>query len=228
MVGERQGICASSSPGAGTRSRLRESVGEAMARFLPEMLYDSLFRQAAVALVVHRQNDRLGIWLIERASTLRVHPGEWALPGGRVEPGESVVDAALRELAEELTAVIDPRDVLGRLDDVVTDSGFIISPVVCWIDGHLIARANPAEVAAVHFVTLEELLVKPSFAENSRCDPRTIKFPVGEVIIEAPTGAILYQFAEVALRTTTLAAGSIEHPEAGVRSTGSVDRNVCR
>ncbi|MEO5878157.1 MAG: CoA pyrophosphatase [Streptosporangiaceae bacterium] len=86
-------------------------------------------RRAAVVLCVLEQDDVLGVLVIKRAYRGR-NPGQWGLPGGRLEPGETPETAALRELHEELGLLVDPSDVLGRLDDFPASSGFIITPIV--------------------------------------------------------------------------------------------------
>jgi ADP-ribose pyrophosphatase YjhB (NUDIX family) len=67
-----------------------------------------------------------------RSLALRSHPGQWALPGGRIDAGETPEAAALRELGEEVGLIVDAGEVLGRLDDFTTRSGFVITPVVVW------------------------------------------------------------------------------------------------
>src|SRR5438105_12743718 len=85
----------------------------------------------AVALLPNR-NGVPCFLLTRRAARLRRHAGQWALPGGRFEDGESAATAALRELAEEVGLTPGADAVLGLLDDYGTRSGFVITPVVVW------------------------------------------------------------------------------------------------
>src|SRR5215210_581651 len=84
--------------------------------------------------------------LCRRAARMNRHPGQWALPGGKIDLGESVESAALRELEEELGLRVDPSEVLGRLDDYGTRSGFVITPVVVWGGEDIELVPDPAEV----------------------------------------------------------------------------------
>ncbi|CAN5653521.1 CoA pyrophosphatase [soil metagenome] len=141
-----------------------------------------------------------------RAATLRNHGGQFALPGGRVEPGESAEQTARRELAEELGLTLGADAVLGRLDDYVTRSGFIITPVVLWVEaGADVVQPDPAEVAFVHRVGLHELqrADSPRFVSIPESDRPVVQLPIGRNLIHAPTGAVLLQFRWVALEGHT-------------------------
>src|SRR5690606_12645952 len=149
-------------------ARIRDNL----AAFEPRTADDD-GRRAAVAVTVtdagpgadlpglprHRQwHDEPALILTRRSASLRHHPGQWAFPGGRLDPGETPEQAALRELHEEVSLRLDESAVLGRLDDFVTRSGFVITPVVVWGGAHLELWPNPLEVASVHRIPLTEFL----------------------------------------------------------------------
>ncbi|MCZ8131483.1 MAG: CoA pyrophosphatase [Steroidobacteraceae bacterium] len=102
--------------------------------------------------------DGLAILLTERAADLRNHPGQIAFPGGRVEAGESPVDAALRETEEEIGLGRAHVEVLGYLPDHLVISGFRVTPVVAFVRPGALLRLDPVEVAATFEVPLAYVL----------------------------------------------------------------------
>lgn len=139
--------------------------------------------------------------LCRRASRLNRHGGQWALPGGRVDPGETAVETALRELDEELGVRLPPESVLGRLDDYGTRSGYVMTPVVVWGGAHLELHPNPDEVAHAYRIGLHELCRddSPRFVTIPESPRPVVQVPLGRDLIHAPTGAVLVQFRWVAI-----------------------------
>ena len=76
--------------------------------------------------------NQAALLLTRRSARLKKHAGQWALPGGRIDAGESPEETALRELREEVGLTLGPERVIGRLDDYTTRSGYTIKPVVVW------------------------------------------------------------------------------------------------
>jgi 8-oxo-dGTP pyrophosphatase MutT (NUDIX family) len=165
-------------------------------------------RSAAVCLCVLPAEPEPEVLVMRRADRGR-NPGQWALPGGRVEPGETAVAAALRELAEETGLVCAESWVSGLLDDFATDSGFVITPVVLVVPAPMPELRPNHEVKYLRRVPFSALLADgvPRWATRPDGAP-LLQMPLAEdMTIHAPTGALLYQFREVALlgRTTRVA-----------------------
>lgn len=138
--------------------------------------------------------------LCRRSIGMRRHAGQWALPGGRLDGGEEPLDAALRELDEELGLRLGPAEVIGWLDDYATRSGFVISPVVLWAAGDPPLTPDPDEVFAAYRIGLHALRDStPRLIEIPESDRPVLQVPLGNDLIHAPTGAIVNQFREVAL-----------------------------
>lgn len=104
------------------------------------------FRPAAVLAAI-TERERPGILLIHRPSNMRAHPGQIALPGGKIDLGESPVDAALREANEELGIPPEAVRVVGESDLYRAGSGYDITPVIGMIPPDLELQPNPSEVA---------------------------------------------------------------------------------
>ena len=141
------------------------------------------------------------VLLTRRSLSLKKHAGQWALPGGRIEAGETPEETALREMAEEVGLELGRERIIGRLDDYTTRSGFTIKPVVVWGGRVNELQANPAEVQSIHRIPLAELLRDdaPILKNTPESEHPILLMPVGTSYIAAPTAAILYQFREVCL-----------------------------
>src|SRR6476661_7551139 len=169
---------------------------------MPESEPALALKRAAVALALVEAGGPHGgtaLLLTLRAVGLRAHRGQWALPGGRCDEGETAEMAARRELHEELGLELGEQNVLGLLDDYPTRSGYLITPVVVWAGANAKVAANPAEVASVHRIALAEIAHADAFdfvaiPESTR---RVIRFRHAGRFIHAPTAALIYQFREV-------------------------------
>jgi 8-oxo-dGTP pyrophosphatase MutT (NUDIX family) len=157
-------------------------------------------RQASVALCVLASPDGDTLLITRRARGLSSHAGQWALPGGRRDPGESAEDAARRELHEETGLLVAGDAVLGLLDDYVTRSGYVMTPVVVWGGTPPQRLAGAAsEVTRVYQIPIADLDVEPELLTIAESDAPVIRLPLLDRFVHAPTAAIIYQFCQVAL-----------------------------
>jgi mutator protein MutT len=208
---------------------LREGIRRRLASFELHRAIPGVHRVAAVAVAIAEEGEGAAIsgvaqprgWsreaaliLTRRALHLRDHPDQWALPGGRVDAGESPEQAALRELAEEVGLRLDASAVLGRLDDFVTRSGFVITPVVVWAGEARTLAANPAEVASIHRIAVSEFMRAdaPMLDREDDSEELVLRMPVGTTWIAAPTAAVLYQFRELCIAGRATRVAHFEQP----------------
>ena len=196
-------------------SALRGRVAAHLQRFDCRAHGGPGLRHAAVAVTLLADGEGRACFALTRRTTrLSAHKGQWALPGGRVDAGETPAEAALRELGEELGLELPADSVLGRLDDYPTRSGYCISPVVIWAGDGARLEPNPDEVAAAYCVPLAELERDdvPRLRAIPESDRPVLCIPLLGAHIHAPTAAILYQLREVGLRGEATRVAHYEQP----------------
>ncbi len=208
---------------------LRDLLRQRLATFVVQAAPPPVQRAAAVALAVCAEGSgadlaglpapaewstRAALILTKRSLGLRNHAGQWSLPGGRIDAGETPEQAALRELSEEVHLLLDASSVLGRLDDFVTRSGFAITPVVVWAGEARELVANPAEVHSIHRIPIAEFgrADAPWLDAVDTSEHPVLRMPVGDTWIAAPTAALLYQFRELCLHGRTTRVAHFEQP----------------
>ena len=194
---------------------LRARTRANLAAFERQTIAQDGRRPAAVAVVLlDDEEGRACFLLTRRAATLRAHARQWALPGGRIDPGESAERAALRELREEVGLERDASTVLGLLDDYGTRSGFVITPVVVWGGPGVTLAPNPAEVASVHRVPLADLDRPgvPRLVSIPESDRPVIQVELLSTLVHAPTAAVLYQVREVVVHGRPTRVAHFEQP----------------
>ena len=209
---------------------LKARISANLASFEVEEQGDHQHRAAAVAITVADEGfganlpglpdhtawqSRAALILTRRSSRLKDHPGQWALPGGAIDAGETPEQTALREMSEEVDLTLGEAAVIGRLDDFVTRSGFVMTPVVIWAGPRREMTPNPDEVESIHRIPVTEFLRE----DAPKLDPRpgseapVLRMPVGEGSIAAPTAAILYQFREVCILGRQVRVAHYEQPD---------------
>ena len=161
--------------------------------------------QAAVAFTIlsDREGGAASFLLTRRPRKLKRHGGQYALPGGKLDNEESAIQAALRELNEEIGINVSEDNVLGLLDDYSTRSGFNITPVVIWAGVREKLNPSPTEVASVYRIPISELTSPaiPYTEESEDGNSQILAAPIESLghRIFAPTAAFIFQFREVVL-----------------------------
>jgi len=200
---------------AALRARIDANLADFERQAHPDSSLRAKLRPAAVALIITANSDGEACFLItRRTARLKHHAGQWALPGGRLDEGETPIEAALRETHEEIGLELDPTHVLGLLDDFPTRSGFRMTPVVCWAEPGQTLRPNPAEVEQLHFVPLA-VLEKPGvpvLRKIPESDRPVLSIPMLGTLVHSPTAAVLFQMREVALRGRSTRVSHYEQP----------------
>ncbi len=116
------------------------------------------YRRACVLLPLIRDGDSWSLLFSRRSMNLAAHSGQIAFPGGAAEEGEPLDAAAVREAEEEVGIGRESVELIGRLDDIVTNSGFLVAPFVGIVRARVDYVLQESEVVEVFEVPLDSLL----------------------------------------------------------------------
>lgn len=137
----------------------------------PDLITDERFAQGtprpAAVLIPVTERAEPGVILTQRPADLRSHPGQVAFPGGKIDDGETPLEAALREAEEELAIPREQVRVVGATDNYITGTGFDVTPVLGVIPPDLPLVPNPGEVESWFEVPLTTLFDRSNYTANS-------------------------------------------------------------
>ncbi|HEX7004385.1 MAG TPA: CoA pyrophosphatase [Trueperaceae bacterium] len=190
---------------SGARPTL-EQLRQVLGRNRPERLEIAGYRRAAVLVPVLDGPEGLELLFTVRGEELRHHAGQVAFPGGRVEEGESVEEAALRETFEEIGVELPPSAIIGRLDDHPSPARFVATPLVAVLDWPQALEPNPSEVAEVFSVPLAELFgIVPRWEKRvlEGLERRIHFYAWGERLIWGFTGNVVKDLLDLMPRDET-------------------------
>ncbi len=148
--------------------QLSAAFAEGHARDVSGLMSDARFAEAdratpAAVLIPVTDRPDPGVILTQRPRDMRDHPGQVAFPGGKIDPGEDAITAALREADEELAMPRDVVRVIGATDDYQTGTGFCVTPVLGVVPPNLDLKPSPSEVEAWFEAPLELLLTRSNW-----------------------------------------------------------------
>lgn len=189
------------------RARLLANADGPVSDALLEAINRRPLRPASVLIALIERPSGLTVLFTERAAHLKDHAGQISLPGGRLVPGETAVDAALREAAEEVGLARDAVGVLGTMDVHMTGTGFAVTPVVGHVAVAFEPRPDPFEVASVFEVPLDyiraERSIRCTYLDRLGTRFRTYELHYAGRRIWGATAAILVSFVERAFDVKT-------------------------
>lgn len=157
-------------------------------------------KPAAVLIAIIKREAGLTVLMTKRTNSLPSHSGQVAFAGGKIETGESIIEAALREANEEVGLQSEQVEVIGVMPEYLTGSGFKISPVVGLVENDIVLKANPDEVEIMFEVPLGFLMDEKNHKIGSREFEGKARYflemPYGEHYIWGVTAGIIKIFQQ--------------------------------
>ena len=195
-------------------TKLKNNVTQNIGNFKDRRKTDNNLTHAAVSVIIIGYDGEAAFLLTKRSPRLKAHSGQFALPGGRIDAGETAVEAALREIREEIKVELSEINLVGTLDDYPTRSGYRITPFVFWAGQKIEPEPNPGEVARIYQIRFSELAhpETPEFASIPESDRPLIRLNLVNTQVHAPTAAVIYQFREVAIFGRHTRVDHLEQP----------------
>jgi len=147
-------------------SLTEEQILEKLRARRPARITEQGLKPSAVLVPLIFHEKGLCLLVEKRSRSVNAHKGEISFPGGVIEPGESAVGAALREMREETGVAQEKIRILGELDEIVTITGFSIRPFVARIEWPVHIHPNESEIESVYILPLADFLDPERFKEE--------------------------------------------------------------
>jgi 8-oxo-dGTP pyrophosphatase MutT (NUDIX family) len=156
-------------------------------------------RAAAVLVPIVQRADELTLLFTQRTVHLKAHAGQVSFPGGRAEPGDASAEfTALREAQEEIGLAPERVEILGRLPDYHTRTGYVVAPIIGLLTPPFDLAPDPREVDEIFEVPLAFLLDPANHRRQTRVlQGRTVGFyemPYGQRYIWGATAGMIVNF----------------------------------
>lgn len=142
-------------------------IRERLKRYKPRLIESPLAVCAGVVIPIYEKDNEPFIILTKRSNEVRIHKGEVSFPGGMCEDDDgNTMNTALRECCEEIGVRKKDLEIIGRLDDMYTLTGFVITPYVGIMPYPYRFKINPKEVAYLIELPIYYLMnIKPDMEE---------------------------------------------------------------
>jgi len=179
-----------------------KNIKEKISAYAPKAMLNGEFRRACVLLPLVKNENRLLLLFTKRTDAVEHHKGQISFPGGMVDGSDtSPIHTALRELEEEIGIKESAVTILGQLDDIQIPSGFVVTPIVGYLNSLEGMKTNTDEVAEVFFIPLEKFfdasLRRTEVRELMGTKRQVYFYDVWKEPVWGATAHIIKQFAEI-------------------------------